>query len=121
MNARSRTWANIPLPAPIRLPNRQSVSKRILTHSRPNLHSWGKVEGFTMKLTLISLEETQEQEDERIHADEDEQTWRNAALQDIPEERQSKGWYDEKPQDLVSIFRSKTNRMEYLDEQDDYT
>ena len=80
-----------------------------------------KEKGFTMKLTLISLEETQEQEDERIHADEDEQTWCNAALQDIPEERQSKGWYDEKPQDLVSIFRSKTNRMEYLDEQDDYT
>ena len=70
----------------------------------------------TMKPYEVSLDEINEAEIERELASEDEQVFVNACLSETPYESVSEGWYNGKPADLVSIFRRRDNRNEYLDE-----
>jgi hypothetical protein len=70
----------------------------------------------TMKPNEVSYDEIMERQAEAELFSEDEQTYISACLSETPGEEVSEGWYNGKPADLVSIFRRRDNRREYLDE-----
>ena len=58
-----------------------------------------------MQVELISLDEMLENANDKERNCEDEQSFVSASLSWIPEEDTRGGWYNEKPNDLVSLFR----------------